>query len=71
MSKLFFSKLLVNDFGFSLAYFNLTEKVDHKAVVVAIDIGGRVGLKLYGDIRHGRVELEVRTFAAVLAKNVR
>lgn len=44
--------------------------MDHKAVVVAIDVGGRVGLKLNGDIRHGGIELEVWLCTAVLSQDV-
>lgn len=42
----------------------------HKAVVVAVDVGGRVGLELNGYVRHGGVELEVRPRAAVLSQDV-
>lgn len=45
--------------------------MNHKAVVVAIDVGGRVRLKLNSDVRHGGVELEVWPCAAVLAQDVR
>lgn len=45
--------------------------MDHEAIVVAIDVGGRIGLKLNSDISHGGVELEVRPCAAVLAQDVR
>ena len=44
--------------------------MDHKAVVVAVYVGGRVGLKLNSDISHGGVELEVGPCAAVLAQDV-
>lgn len=44
--------------------------MDHKAVVVAVDVGGRIGLKLNSDISHGGVELEVWPCAAVLAQDV-
>lgn len=37
----------------------LTEEVHHKAVAVAIDVGGRVRLELDGDVGHGGVEFEV------------
>lgn len=47
-----------------------TEEVHHKAVVVAVDVGGRVGLELNGDVRHGGVELEVRPRPAVLSQDV-
>lgn len=48
-----------------------TEEVHHKAVVVAVDVGGGVGLELNGDVRHGGVELEVRPRTAVLSQDVR
>lgn len=48
-----------------------TKEVHHKAVVVAVDVGGRVGLELNGDVRHGGVELEVRPRTAVLPQDVR
>lgn len=42
----------------------------HKAVVVAVDVGGRVGLELNCDVRHGGVELEVRPRTTVLTQDV-
>lgn len=42
----------------------------HKAVVVAVDVGGGVGLELNGDVGHGGVDLEVRPCAAVLPQDV-
>lgn len=36
----------------------LTKEVDHKAIVVAINVCGRIGLKLDGDISHGRVKFK-------------
>lgn len=36
----------------------LTKEVHHEAVVVTIDVCGRIGLELDGDISHGRVELK-------------
>lgn len=50
---------------------SLTKEVDHKAIVVAIDVGGWIWLKLNGDISHGGIELEVWPCAAVLAQDVR
>lgn len=47
-----------------------TKEVDHEAVVVAVYVGGRVWLKLNGDVGHGRVELEVWPRAAVLTQDV-
>lgn len=44
--------------------------MDHKAVVVAIDIGGGIRLKLDRDVGHRGVELEVGPRAAVLAQDV-
>lgn len=44
--------------------------MDHKAIVVAIDVSGRIGLKLNGDISHGGIELEVWPCATVLAQDV-
>lgn len=49
---------------------NLTKEVNHKAIVVAVDVGGRIWLKLDGDVSHGRVELEVWPRAAVLTQDV-
>lgn len=43
----------------------------HKAVVVAVDVGGRIGLELNGDVRHGGVELEVGPRTTVLPQDVR
>lgn len=37
----------------------LTKEVHHKAVAVAIDVGGRVRLELDGDVGHGGVDFEV------------
>lgn len=48
----------------------LTKEMDHKAVVVAVDVGGRIRLELDGDVCHGRVELEVRLLATVLTQDV-
>lgn len=50
---------------------SLTEEMDHEAVVVAVDVGGGIGLKLNSDVGHGGVELEVWPRAAVLAQDVR
>lgn len=36
----------------------LTKEVDNEAVAVAVDVGGRVGLELDGDVRSGGVELK-------------
>lgn len=44
--------------------------MDHKAIVVAVDIGGRVGLKLNSDVSHGGKQLEVWPCATVLAQDV-
>lgn len=44
--------------------------MNHKAVVVTINVGGWIGLKLDGDVGHGRVELKARPGAAVLAQDV-
>ena len=49
----------------------LTKEVHHEAVVVAVDVGGRVGLELHGDVGHGSEQLEVRPRAAVLTQDVR
>lgn len=38
--------------------FALTKEVHHKAIVVAVNVGGRVRLELDGDIRCRGVELE-------------
>lgn len=44
--------------------------MDHKAVVVAVDVGGGIWLKLDGDIGHGSIELEVGLGAAVLTHDI-
>lgn len=44
--------------------------MDHKAIVVSKDVGGRIGLKLNSNISHGGVQLEVWTCATVLAQDV-
>jgi len=44
--------------------------MDHEAVAVAVDLGGRVRLELDGDVRRGRVELEAGPRAAVLTQNL-
>lgn len=36
----------------------LTKEVDHKTISIAIDVSGRVRLKLDGDISSGGVELK-------------
>ena len=40
----------------------------YKAIVVSVDIGGWIRLKLDGHISHGGVEFEARTGTAVLAQ---
>lgn len=47
---------------------SITEKVHHKSIIVAVDVGGRVRLELDGDISHRGVEFESWTGAAVLAQ---
>lgn len=42
----------------------------HKAVVVTVDVGGRIGLELDGDVRRWGVELESGERATVLAQDV-
>lgn len=44
--------------------------MNHKAVVVAVDVRRRVRLELDGDVSHGGVELEAGPRAAVLAQDV-
>lgn len=44
--------------------------MDHKAVVVTVNVGGWIGLKLDGDVGHGRVQLKAGPGAAVLAQDV-
>lgn len=44
--------------------------MDHKSIVVSVDIGGWIGLELNSDISHRCVELEVWPSAAVLAEDV-
>lgn len=46
----------------------LTKEVHHKAIVVAVNVGGRVRLELDGDISCRCVELETRPRATVLAQ---
>lgn len=48
----------------------LTKEVDNEAVVVAVDVGGRIRLKLNSDVSHRRIELEVWSGAAVLTQDV-
>lgn len=48
----------------------LTKEVDHEAIVVAVDVGGRIRLKLQRDVSHRGVELKVGPSAAVLAQDV-
>lgn len=50
--------------------YGLTKEVNHKAIVVAVDVGGRIWLKLNSDVSHGCVELEMWPRAAVLAQDV-
>lgn len=35
-----------------------TKEMHHKAIVVAVDVGGRIGLELDGHVRHGGVKFE-------------
>lgn len=44
--------------------------MNHKSIVVAVDVGGRVWLELDGHISHGGVELEVGPCATVLTQDV-
>lgn len=46
----------------------LTEEVHHEAIVVAVNVGGRVRLELDGDVSCRGVELETRPRATVLAQ---
>lgn len=55
---------------FGREHTQLTKEVNYKAVVVAVDVSGRIGLELNSDIGHGCVEFEVRPCAAVLAQDV-
>lgn len=47
----------------------LTKEMDDEAVAVAVDVGGRVGLELDGDVGGGGVELEPSFGAAVLTQD--
>lgn len=49
---------------------SLTKEVHHKAIIVAIYVGGRVGLELNSDVSHGCIELEVWPCPAVLTQDV-
>ena len=42
----------------------------HETVVVSVDVGGRVGLELDGDVGHGGVELVAGQCSTVLAQDV-
>ena len=48
----------------------LTKEMDHKAVAVAVDVGGGVRLELDGDVCRGRVELEAGPRAPVLTQDL-
>lgn len=48
----------------------LTKEMNHKSIVVTVNVGGRIGLELDGHISHGGVELEVGPCAAVLTQDV-
>lgn len=54
--------------GIKRVELGITEKVHHKSIVVAVDVGGRVWLELDGDVSHRGVEFESRTGATVLAQ---
>lgn len=43
--------------------------MDDEAVAVAVDVGGRVGLELDGDVGGGGVELEASFGSSVLTQN--
>lgn len=47
----------------------LTEEMDDEAVAVAVDVGGRVGLELDGDVGGGGVELEASSGSSVLTQD--
>lgn len=47
-----------------------TKEVNYKAIVVAVDVSGRIRLKLNSDISHGGIELEMWSRATVLAQDV-
>lgn len=47
----------------------LTKKVDHESVAIAINVGGWVRLELYGDICSGGVEFKPWLRPCVLAQN--
>lgn len=44
--------------------------MNHKSIVVTVNVGGRIRLELDGHISHGGVELEVGPCAAVLTQDV-
>lgn len=46
----------------------LTKEVDNETIAVAVDIGGRVGLELDGDVCAGGVELKVGLRSSVLTQ---
>lgn len=47
----------------------LTKELDDEAVAVAVDVGGRVGLELDGDVGGGGVELEASFGSSVLTQD--
>lgn len=53
----------------TLQIWRLTKELDEKAVAVAVDIGGRVGLELDGDVGGGGVELEASFGSSVLTQD--
>lgn len=58
------------NFPYSLGSSVLTKEVHHESIVVAIDVGGRVGLELDGNISRGGVELEAGPRATILAQDL-
>lgn len=46
----------------------LTKEVDHKTISIAIDVSGRVRLKLDGDICSGGVELKAGLWSSILTQ---
>lgn len=50
--------------------YTITKEMHYKAIVVSVDIGGRIRLKLDGHVSHRGVESESREETTVLAQDV-
>lgn len=47
-----------------------TKEMHHEAIVIAVDVGGRIGLELDRHVSHGGVEFKSRDSATVLSQDV-